>query len=137
MEATPKIVHPDGAPHKELRYGRGSVVRLVDAEIGARQVDLHLNTITAGSAPGPYHLHKQVENVYYVLSGTGVIRIDGTEYRVAPGDAVFIPPGVPHSASNVGESELRLLEIYAPVDVDFVEVNDPAPAPPTPDAVED
>jgi mannose-6-phosphate isomerase-like protein (cupin superfamily) len=137
VEAAPKIVHPDDAPRKELRYGRGSVVRLVDAGIGARQVDLHLNTITPGTAPGPYHLHKQVENVYYVLSGEGVIRIDGTDHRVVPGDAVFIPPGVPHSATNVGESELRLLEIYAPVDVDFVEVGDPASSPSAPDAVED
>lgn len=122
---TPRLIDPDSAPRKELRYGRGSVVRLVDAGIGARQVDLHLNTINPGTAPGPYHLHNQVENVYYVLEGRGVIRIDGTDHEVAPGQAVFIPPGVPHSAHNSGDGPLRLLEIYAPVDVDFVEVEDP------------
>jgi mannose-6-phosphate isomerase-like protein (cupin superfamily) len=120
------VIDPSTAPTKELRYGRGSVIRLVDAEIGARQVDLHLNTVNPGTAPGPYHLHRQVENVYYVLEGKGCIRIDGVDHIVAPGQAVFIPKGVPHSVHNPGEEPLRLLEIYAPVDVDFVEVSDPS-----------
>jgi quercetin 2,3-dioxygenase len=109
---------------KSLRYDRGSVLRLVDAGIGAEQVDLHLNTIKAGSAPGPYHLHRGVENVYYILEGDVVIRIDGVDHPVEPGSAVFIPPGVPHSATNVGSEDARLLEIYAPVNVDFEEVED-------------
>jgi mannose-6-phosphate isomerase-like protein (cupin superfamily) len=124
--ATPRIIDPETAPTKELRYGRGSVIRLVDAGIGAQQVDLHLNTITAGTPPGPYHLHRNVENVYYVLSGRGCIRIDSVDHFVEPGQAVFIPKGVPHSAHNPGTEPLRLLEIYAPVDVDFEEVDDPA-----------
>jgi mannose-6-phosphate isomerase-like protein (cupin superfamily) len=122
--ARARIISPEDAPTKQLRYNRGSVVRFVDAEIGAKQVDLHLNTIYAGSAPGPYHLHEQVENVYYVIEGDVVIRIDGEDHRVQPGSVVFIPPGIPHSATNVGDTDARLLEIYAPVNVDFVEVED-------------
>lgn len=121
----PRLIDPATAPTKELRYGRGSVIRLVDAGIGAKQVDLHLNTINPGTPPGPYHLHRQVENVYYVLEGRGVIRINGVDHHVEPGQAVFIPPDVPHSAHNDGDGPLRLLEIYAPVNVDFVEVDDP------------
>lgn len=119
-----RIITPSDAPTKQLRYNRGSVMRFVDAEIGAKQVDLHLNTIYAGSAPGPYHLHNEVENVYYVLEGDAVIRIDGVDHPVTPGSVVFIPPGIPHSATNVGTTDVRLLEIYAPVNVDFVEVAD-------------
>jgi mannose-6-phosphate isomerase-like protein (cupin superfamily) len=119
-----RIITPESAPTKQLRYNRGSVSRFVDAEIGAKQVDLHLNTIYAGSAPGPYHLHNEVENVYYVLEGDAVIRIDGVDHPVSPGSVVFIPPGIPHSATNVGDTDVRLLEIYAPVNVDFVEVED-------------
>lgn len=120
----PQIIKPEHAPQNQLRYARGSVIHLVDAAIGANQVDLHLNIIKAGSQAGPYHFHKQVENVYYVLEGEALIRIDGTNHRVMPGQAVFIPPGVPHSATNLGDTDLRILEIYAPVNVDFVEVED-------------
>jgi mannose-6-phosphate isomerase-like protein (cupin superfamily) len=130
-EPKPRVIDPATAPTKELRYGRGSVIRLVDADIGARDVDLHLNTVNPGTAPGPYHLHRQVENVYYVLEGTGCIRIDGVDHTVTQGQAVFIPRGVPHSAHNPGDGPLRLLEIYAPVDVDFVEVPDPSAQPTT------
>jgi mannose-6-phosphate isomerase-like protein (cupin superfamily) len=120
----PRITDPSDAPTKELRYGRGSIIRFVDASIGAKHVDLHLNTIRAGSAPGPYHLHNEVENVYYILEGEVVIRIDGVDHQVAPGQVVFIPPGIPHSATNVGGTDARLLELYAPVDVDFIEVKE-------------
>jgi mannose-6-phosphate isomerase-like protein (cupin superfamily) len=109
----------------ELRYGRGWVERIVDGDIGATRVDLHVNRIRAGSAPGPYHLHTACENVYLVLSGDVVVRIDGVDHRLGPGDAAFIPPGVPHSATNAGSEDAELIEIYAPAAVDFVEVADP------------
>ena len=116
-------VIPDGEGREsELRYGRGRMVRLVDADVGAEKVDLHLNVILAGSAPGPYHLHTTAENVYHVLDGRVRIRIDGVDHDAGPGDTVFIPPGVPHSATNIGDGDARLLEIYAPAKVDFVEV---------------
>ena len=108
----------------ELRYGRGSVERIVDGEVGARLVDLHVNRIRTGSAPGPYHLHTRAENAYLVVSGEVVVRIDGEDHRLGPGDAAFIPPGVAHSATNVGTADAELIEIYAPADVDFVEVAD-------------
>ncbi len=116
------VIRDGEGRESQLRYGRGRMIRLVDAEIGARQVDLHLNVILAGSAPGPYHYHPANENVYHVLEGRVRIRIDGADHDAGPGDTVFIPPGVPHSATNIGDGDARLLEIYAPAKVDFVEV---------------
>lgn len=117
-----QVIRNGDGRESELRYGRGRMIRLVDAEVGAEKVDLHLNVILAGSAPGPYHLHSEAENVYHVLEGRVRIRIDGVDEDAGPGDTVFIPPGVPHSATNVGDGDARLLEIYAPAKVDFVEV---------------
>lgn len=119
------VIDADTAPVGQLRNGRGSVVSLVDPRVGAENVDVHINTITAGSAPGPYHLHERAENVYYVFSGDGLLRADGKSHALSAGNVAFIPPGVPHSMSNVGESDLRLLEIYAPAGADFVEVEEP------------
>lgn len=117
-----RVIRNGEGRESQLRYGRGQMIKLVDAEIGASRVDLHLNVILAGSAPGPYHLHTEVENVYHVLDGRVRIRIDGVDHDAGPGDTVFIPPGIPHSATNIGEGDARLLEIYAPAKVDFVEV---------------
>lgn len=119
-----RVVRAGERRASELRYGRGSVERIVDGEIGAETVDLHVNRIRAGSAPGPYHLHTEAENVYLVLAGDVVVRIDGEDHRLGAGDAAFIPPRVPHSATNVGSYDAELIEIYAPATVDFVEVED-------------
>lgn len=121
-ETRARVIRAGEGRESHLRYGRGRMIRLVDGEIGAEQLDLHLNVILAGSAPGPYHLHTGVENVYHVLTGRVRIRIDGVDHDAGPGDTVFIPPGVPHSATNIGDGDARLLEIYAPAKVDFVEV---------------
>ena len=71
-----RVIRDGEGRESQLRYGRGAMIKLVDPEIGAEQVDLHLNVILAGSAPGPYHLHTSAENVYHVLSGRvkGAIR---------------------------------------------------------------
>jgi mannose-6-phosphate isomerase-like protein (cupin superfamily) len=105
----------------ELRYGRGFVERIVGPEIGASNLDLHMNRILAGSAPGPYHLHPHGENVYLVVSGAIRVRIDGVDHDLASGDAAFIPAGVPHSATNIGTVDAELMEIYAPAEPGFVE----------------
>lgn len=121
-ETRARVIRAGEGRESQLRYGRGRMIRLVDSEIGAERVDLHVNVLLAGSAPGPYHLHTASENVYHVLDGRIRIRIDGVDHDAGPGDTVFIPPGVPHSATNIGEGDARLLEIYAPAKVDFVEV---------------
>ena len=42
------------------------------------------------------HYHKLSEELYYVLSGRGIMEIDGETREVAVGDAILIPPGAWH-----------------------------------------
>ena len=64
--------------------------------------------------PAPFlpHRHAQAE-AYYVLSGEGVVHLDGVEHAVRAGSSVFIPGGVWHGARNSGSGELRLLYVFA------------------------
>jgi quercetin dioxygenase-like cupin family protein len=65
------------------------------------------------SGPRPrLHRHAQPET-YYILSGHGVISLDGQERPLAPGDAVFIPGGAWHAAWCTGEDALRILYVFA------------------------
>lgn len=112
-------------PTRGMRYNRGLKGALIDPQIGADNFDLHLNTVRAGDPGGPYHLHTSAENAYVILGGTALVKIDGQSHEVSSGSAVFIPPGVPHSLTNIGDDDLRVLEIYAPPNPDFVEVSDP------------
>lgn len=42
------------------------------------------------------HFHKLSEEIYYLLTGRGLMEIDGVEREVGPGDAVLIPAGTWH-----------------------------------------
>lgn len=64
------------------------------------------------------HSHPGVEEILYVLSGTGDQTVEvGDETlnrRVGPGVLIHIPPDVYHSTVNAGREPMRLLAIYAP-----------------------
>ena len=63
-----------------------------------------------GSAIG-YHLQREDE-IYYVLSGRGMMTIDGKEFEVGPGDAVLTRPGSSHGLKQVGKEDLVILINY-------------------------
>jgi len=43
------------------------------------------------------HYHKESEEFYYILSGSGRMEIDGEEREVGPEDAILIPAGAWHT----------------------------------------
>ena len=64
--------------------------------------------------PSPFHLHRHAQaEIYYVLSGEGVVSIDGVEHPLRLGTSVFIPGNVWHGARNTGRDILRLLYVFA------------------------
>ena len=66
-----------------------------------------------GSAIG-YHVQREDE-IYYVLSGRGLMTIDGKEFEVGPGDAVLTRPGSSHGLKQVGKEDLVILINYEQV----------------------
>ena len=61
------------------------------------------------------HKHKVQEQVYHVLEGEGLMEIDGKHHVVRKHDFIFLPPGVEHSISNTGVSDLIFLVATSPV----------------------
>ena len=60
------------------------------------------------------HYHGDSEEIYYLVEGTGQMEIDGERARVAPGDAVLIPPGAWHQIRADTSGPLRFLCCCAP-----------------------
>jgi mannose-6-phosphate isomerase len=58
-----------------------------------------------------YQRHTLRSEHWYVVSGNGVVTLDGREHRVRPGDAVDIAVGAAHRAANVGTDDLVLIEV--------------------------
>ncbi len=63
-----------------------------------------------GSAIG-YHLQEEDE-VYYILSGTGEMKMNGKTFTVRQGDAILTRPGSSHGLKQTGNSDLSILIVY-------------------------
>jgi len=66
--------------------------------------------LKSGSAIG-YHLQKEDE-IYYVLSGTGIMKMNGETFAVKPGDAILTRPGSSHSIAPNKNTDLTILIVY-------------------------
>ena len=65
-------------------------------------------------APGcelPRHHHTPAE-VYFVIHGTGSVKIYNKVHELAPGTTVYIPPDARHVTRNTGEETLRILYTF-------------------------
>jgi mannose-6-phosphate isomerase-like protein (cupin superfamily) len=63
-----------------------------------------------GSGIG-YHEQKEDE-IYYVLSGRGMMTIDGKSFEVEPGTAVLTRPGSSHGLKQIGADDLVIMINY-------------------------
>jgi mannose-6-phosphate isomerase-like protein (cupin superfamily) len=60
------------------------------------------------------HFHRQAEEIYHFVGGSGRMRLGSQEADVRAGDSVVIAPGVPHKLWNTGDEPLVLLCCCAP-----------------------
>lgn len=60
------------------------------------------------------HAHEVSEEIYHVVSGTGIMTLGAENFSINPGDSVLIPPGTPHCVENPGETALIILCCCAP-----------------------
>jgi mannose-6-phosphate isomerase-like protein (cupin superfamily) len=71
---------------------------------------MHDDILPPGTSIG-IHRHEDDEEYYYILSGHGVMTLDGQRHEVGPGDITAVFPGGEHGLENNGEEPLRILVI--------------------------
>jgi mannose-6-phosphate isomerase-like protein (cupin superfamily) len=64
-------------------------------------------TLYPGSTIGE-HPHAGDEEIYFVISGTGVMTVDGEDRVVGPGSVVLTQSGSQHGLRNEGTEDLRI-----------------------------
>ncbi len=62
----------------------------------------------------PRHHHEVLEEIYYILSGSGVMTVSEESREVGSGDAIFIPKNQVHSLTNTGAEDMKLLLVCGP-----------------------
>lgn len=61
----------------------------------------------------PKHVHPEREEIYYVLSGSGILMIEDSEVEIFEGDAVYISGNVQHGLKNFSLKDLLILYVTA------------------------
>jgi quercetin dioxygenase-like cupin family protein len=82
-------------------------------------------------AAAPLHVHVDVDDSFYLISGTLALRSDSDTFMAHAGDYVSLPQGVPHTLRVVGDEEAVMLQTHAaPSFLNFIrEVGIPATQP--------
>ena len=104
IRQVPAFTTKDGSEIRELLAHRNSCIRLQS---------LAEARLPVGGQTTP-HYHPQTEEIYYILSGQGRMRIGDEQREVGPGDAIAIPPGAVHQIANTGDLVLTFLCCCAP-----------------------
>ena len=60
------------------------------------------------------HVHWRSQEIYYILEGSGTMRLGAEEMTVGEGDAILIMPGISHMIKNTGTEPIRILCICHP-----------------------
>ncbi len=87
------------------------ILRPVRSRIAVRYSLAHA-AVKPGKATLPHRL--ATSEVYYILTGRGIMHVDDETAKVSPGQAVYIPPGSIQFIENPGRSELAFLCIVDP-----------------------
>ena len=78
--------------------------------VGLKRTGVNFMRVPPGRESYVYHSHRYEEEWMYVLAGSGVALIDGTEFPVAAGDFIGFPaPSVAHLLRNTGSQDLVYL----------------------------
>lgn len=70
------------------------------------------NRLEVGGLIGE-HIHTRTEEIYFVVSGKGRMRLDDEEREVGPGDLIMTPLNGRHSIENIGDIDLEFIVVEA------------------------
>jgi len=97
----------DSAEPIELPQGSWSRMLVTEARVGGNASSLGYSVFTPGTVLGA--VRHEVEEVAYVVSGSGELRLDDGAVPFREGDAVHIPAGVWHAVANTGEHDVVMV----------------------------
>ena len=98
------FITSDSSQIRELLAHRNSVIR--NQSLAEARIKPGASTIR--------HHHKKTEEIYYITQGKGRMELGKKRFEVKAGDAIAVPPKMPHKIINKGRGDLVLLCCCAP-----------------------
>jgi uncharacterized cupin superfamily protein len=115
---------PDESPEKY----QGAQTAAIAGHIGAQKLGYNLTIVPPGKTAFPFHNHYGNEEMFFILHGTGEVRIGAEQYPVRTGDFIACPVGGPETAHQIRNSseteELRYLAVSTMIYPDLYQYPD-------------
>lgn len=112
----PADVEAFDVPHHEETESR----ELINPDRGSDDIVFRLTSMGKGGQDY-WHAHDDAEQLIFVQSGEGTIRISQPDnedeqetHDLEPGSFVYLPRNAYHQVTNTGEESLELIVIWAP-----------------------
>ena len=113
MNTRKPILNIDQLPLEEWRHGERFEARMaqIGRLLGARKLGYRLVVLPPGKAAWPLHAHYVNEEMFFIIEGSGSLRLGEESWPLRAGDVVAVPPGpeTPHQIVNDSETDLRYL----------------------------
>jgi uncharacterized cupin superfamily protein len=110
LHARPAAVAAPGAAAQRFDARLGQV----GTRIGARKLGYNITVVAPGQRAFPFHSHRINEEMFFVLEGSGEVRIGSERFALRSGDLLACPPGGPetaHQIINTGTADLKYLAV--------------------------
>lgn len=112
-----------GILRRSLSQATGGV-KDVGTWSGGHPFDLEIQRIPPGKINFPYHEHAAQWEAYYILSGSGQVRVSKGKEAVKAGDYLVFPPGEAHQLINTGAEDLTFFVIADQPQADVIHYPD-------------
>ncbi|HEX9330054.1 MAG TPA: cupin domain-containing protein [Reyranella sp.] len=129
MSKAQRIANIDDLALRDGGNGKGFQAKLGRAGplLGLKRLGCSLTVVPPGKRAWPFHRHHVADELFYIVSGSGEVRLDDQTLAVRAGDLIADPAGTEaHQIINTSASELRYLAISDIGTVDIIEYPDSA-----------
>lgn len=91
----------------------GLTTKSLGAAGGSQKFYVNIDYVQPQAYSTKYHSHSQQEEFFMILSGSGILRLQGKEYTVKQGDFLAKPAGqnIAHTFYNSGTEILTILDV--------------------------
>lgn len=111
----PKILMPGEGPSVQIGKGSRCTFKLVGKETHGLfgLFEYEMEPATAGPKP---HIHKQMEEIFYVAEGEVELLVADRRLLAGKGALALVPRGAVHAFANPGKVKSVLLIMFCPAD---------------------
>ena len=105
---------PQRAPTGAAAQRFDARIGIIAPKLGAKKLGYNLTAVPPGKRAFPFHCHHLNEEMFYVIEGSGEVRIGEESFTIRAGDIIACPPGgheLAHQIINTGAGELKYLAV--------------------------